>query len=420
MKTRGGAYRLMPAPGHVVFMRYTGEDGRRDSDDGAIVRIAGEITGPGTMCDILALLSQSGWRGELVVFEGDNARSVFFAAGNVLGATTSFDHERIGQILFKFGAITEAQLKAILSVVSGGKRFGASAVRLGILSEDEVYTYLRKQVEEIVFATLRIADGFYCFLEDFDETRLVSRQVLSGGMLLMNCVTRMDEVRFFRPRIPSPDYVPARSLTMPAPGSEFAVVWRLVDGERSVGDIGRDSQLGEFEVTKQLFKLTQSRHLSINPPRLRGGATEVIELANTALREVHQAIDAAGRGTAFRKSVRSFAAGSYDELFHDAGPFEDGTFKTVRLLRNAIRIAGAADLQNFLREMLYDFVSFVLFSAGASLGSDREQHITREIEPLLAKLRPPSSSTQMNVNNTESIGLSMIEFTEDEPDDEFF
>ena len=60
-----GAYRLLPTPRHVVFMRYTGEDGERDASDGAVVRLAGEITAPGALCDIVALLAQTGWRGDL-------------------------------------------------------------------------------------------------------------------------------------------------------------------------------------------------------------------------------------------------------------------------------------------------------------------------------------------------------------------
>src|SRR6187431_2392520 len=77
MRARAGAYRVLPSPSHVVFMRYTGEDGRRDAEDGAIVRLSGEVTAPGALCDVLALLAQTGWRGELVVLDGDDVRSVF-------------------------------------------------------------------------------------------------------------------------------------------------------------------------------------------------------------------------------------------------------------------------------------------------------------------------------------------------------
>ena len=89
LRARAGAYRMLPSPAHVVFMRYTGEDGRRDAEDGAIVRLAGEVTAPGALCDVLALLGQTGWRGELVVLDGEDARSVFFDQGNVVGAVTA-------------------------------------------------------------------------------------------------------------------------------------------------------------------------------------------------------------------------------------------------------------------------------------------------------------------------------------------
>jgi len=69
MRARAGAYRMLPAPAHVIFMRFTGEDGRRDAEDGAVVRLSGEVTAPGTLCDILALVAQTGWRGVLVVLD---------------------------------------------------------------------------------------------------------------------------------------------------------------------------------------------------------------------------------------------------------------------------------------------------------------------------------------------------------------
>ena len=41
LRAREGAFRMLPTPDHVVFMRYTGHDGRRDAEDGAVVRLAG-------------------------------------------------------------------------------------------------------------------------------------------------------------------------------------------------------------------------------------------------------------------------------------------------------------------------------------------------------------------------------------------
>ena len=94
------------------------------------MRLAGEIT-PGAMCDVLALLGQTGWRGELLVFDGESTRSVFFEQGNVVGAQTTVDDERLGSVLYRYGALTSAELEQILEKVHAGRRFGEAAMELG-------------------------------------------------------------------------------------------------------------------------------------------------------------------------------------------------------------------------------------------------------------------------------------------------
>src|SRR5688572_12163990 len=167
MRARGGAYRMLPAPGHVVFMRFTGEDGQRDNEDGAVVRLAGEIAAPGTVCDVLALIAQTGWRGELVVLEDDSVRSIFFDAGNIVGAQTNIPDERLGNVMYRYGSITEEQLQRVTEGARAGRRFGELAVELGILSQEQVYAFISKQAEEIVFGTFAVADGTFFFLDGF-------------------------------------------------------------------------------------------------------------------------------------------------------------------------------------------------------------------------------------------------------------
>src|SRR6187402_1463144 len=121
MRARAGAYRILPAPSHVVFMRYTGEDGRRDANDGAVVRLSGEVTAAGSLCDILALVAQTGWRGELIVLDGNDERSIFFEQGNVVGAVTNVEEERLGSVLFRFGVISHEQHSQISTLTQPGK-----------------------------------------------------------------------------------------------------------------------------------------------------------------------------------------------------------------------------------------------------------------------------------------------------------
>ena len=240
MRARAGAYRILPAPAHVVFMRYTGEDGRRDAEDGAVVRLSGEVTAAGALCDILALVAQTGWRGELVVLDGDDARSIFFEQGNVVGAVTNVEEERLGSVLYRFGVISRGAARA--DRVGRPRAASASAKprsSSACSNTTRSTAYIARQIDEIVFATMTVGDGTFFFLDGFDESRLVSRHTVSANALLMDGVTRMDELRYFRQKIPSAEHIPFRVENRGTPADEFQVVYSAIDGKQSVGELGR-------------------------------------------------------------------------------------------------------------------------------------------------------------------------------------
>jgi hypothetical protein len=390
MRSRAGAFRLLPAPDHVVFMRYTGEDGRRDAEDGAIVRLAGEIASPGAMCDIFALLGQTGWRGELVVLDGATVRSVFFESGNVVGAQTNVEGERIGMILYKFGVLTPEQHERIMERVRAGARYGGAAVELGIVKQEQVFQYLGRQIDEVVYATLMVGDGTFFFLDGFDDSRLVARHAASANALLMDAVTRMDEMRYFREKIPSADHIPYRLERAEPPPEEFKNTYAAIDGAESIESIGRSTGRGEFEVTKDVYALIQSKHVGIHPPKLGGGLSAVVETANEALRLLHREADAGGFGTDLRASLASFAvgAGVYDILFRGAGPDAGGALDAERVADNASLVAHGEDPERILKQMLFDYVGFGVFSAGSVLGPEREAQLNHQVAALTARLQP--------------------------------
>ncbi len=385
MRAREGAYRVMPAPGHVVFMRFTGEDGRRDSEDGAVVRMAGEITAPATMCDVLAMLGQTGWRGELVVLDGESARSLFLDGGNVVGAQTTVDDERIGMVMYRFGALNAEQHELVMERVNEGSRFGEAVVALALMSQEKVYSFIGKQIEEIVYATFAVGDGTFFFLDGFDGSRLPSHHAISANGLLMDGVTRLDEVKYFRQKVPTSDHVPVRLENSKPPQDDLVATLQAIDGRLSVEELGRHTGQGEFETTRRLYSLVQSKHVAIHPPRISGGPVAVVSNANSALALLHRMADAAGKGTAVRESLDSFAvgAGVYDILFRGAGPDENGALDAERVSANASVVAGGADPEDFLKQTLHEYVSFAVFAAGSALGSEAERDINRDIKPFL-------------------------------------
>lgn len=391
MRGHAGAYRLLPSPGHVVFMRYTGEDGRVDAGDGAIVRLAGEIAAPGTICDIFALLSQTGWRGVLSIESDQILRYVFLDQGNVLGVKSNNPEERLGQVMYRYGYVSEQDLASVEAEVAAGRRFGEVAIERGLVQKERLYEAFRQQLTEVVVGAMRVADGTFFFLDDFEDSALAVRQAVSINSLLMDGVTRLDELRYFEEKIPSVEHLPQKLPNPEPPQEACAPLFALIDGTVSVRELGRLTGLGEFETIKKLYTLVQSKHVVIHPPRVTGGPSAIASAANDVLSTAFRCATEAGVSQDLQQSLAAFAVGAgvfYDMLFRGAGPDALGRFDAEKVASNAELLAQGADVEQTLRKLLSDYVSFALFSVGAAVGKEREAELQRECDLALSTLRP--------------------------------
>jgi hypothetical protein len=273
--------------------------------------------------------------------------------------------------------------------VRSGSRFGAAAVELGFVTQEQVFQHLGKQIDEVVHSTLVVGDGTFFFLDGFEGSKLVAHHVVSANALLMDAVTRMDEMRYFRQRIPSAEYVPYRLPKADEPPEEYATTYAAIDGSQSIESIGRSTARGEFATTKDVYALMQSKHVAIHPPKLGGGLSAVVETANEALRLLHREAEAASITDDLRASLASFAvgAGVYDILFRGAGPDPTGALDADRVAENASLVAHGDDPDRILKQMLLDYVGFAVFSAGSFLGPEKEGVLTREVAAISSRLQ---------------------------------
>lgn len=391
MRPHEGTYRLLPSPSHVILMRYTGEDGEVDAGDGAIVRIAGEIVVPGTICDILALLGQTGWRGILSVHTRNVTREIFLDQGSVLGVKSTNPEEWLGRVMYRYGHLSEDDLARLDNEVIQGRRFGEAAVELGILKKEQVYKAFGQQITEVVVSALHVGDGTYFFLDGFDDSALATRQAVSVNGLLMDGVTRMDELAYFTQKVPTVEHVPTSSNKADPPPEEYEEVYSHTNGKNSVREIGRLTGLGEFETIKRVYGLIQTHHVAIKPPQLSGGPVAIVEAANDILGATFRRAATAGCSAELRASLNTYVVGQgvfYDMLLQGAGPGEDGRMNADRVVENAPRVSQGADVGQTLRKLLFDYASFALFSLGSALGEERERELQKEVHEALNILRP--------------------------------
>ena len=394
LRRRAGEWRLLSAPGELVVAVRSGDRSRP-------LRLAGEVRSPGALCDVVALIAQGSWGGELVVHDADNVRSIFFDRGNVVGASTNVATERLGEILWRFGAITRIQLDEVVRAAEkSGKRLGEAALDLEFVETDELFQMMSRQVEEVFYGAVHVSRATFYLFDGFEESRLARRQMLSAAGLLMEAARRMDELRFFREKIPGDTWLP---MPVPAaagrkPPAELVELLAQCDGRRSVAEIGRRIGQLEFEVTRAIFQLVNAGFVTVAAPRPEG-ASAIVGAFNVALVEVHRACDAAGKGRDLRAGVEQFAngAGVYSALFSGAGPVEDGGLRGERIARNVVALAGEDDPDAWLSQHLFEYAGFALFHAGTLLPRDAEATLNARVAEILspfkqqAEVAPPPS-----------------------------
>jgi len=400
LRQRQGAFRLMSSPPYVVVLRRA-DDGASASASapGAGPKgrhafwLAGEIARPGALWDLVGTIGQGNWTGELVVQDPDSRREIFFERGNVIGANSNAERERLGQVLYRYGVLSDEQVQAVAAAVTPAMRFGEAAVRLGFIGRDRLFQLMGNQTEEVVYAAMVVPEGEFYFSEGVDESKLSYRLNLSVTSLLMEGCRRMDEMECFRARIPSSLHVPARVPSAKlAPSHEHTAVWEAVDGVRSIEEIGRVIGKGEFDTTRALFQLIQGNAVVVHPPRPTGPEA-IVALFNQAISTVMAQIDRCGGADEIRQQLSSFAtaSGVYDALFGDAGPSADGTLDPGRIADSAEVLIGPEGAAEMLAQWLYEYASFAMFIAEPLLRAADEANaarVSRQVADLLAPLAP--------------------------------
>lgn len=381
LRPKAGEWRLIASPKELIVARsMTWGD--------AVLKLAGEIRTPGALSDIVALAAQSGWRGELIVIAEAGNRSFYFDSGTIIAATTTVPEERLGETLYRFGVITREQLDTIVrATAETGKRLGEVAVETGIVSAEKLYAMMAQQVEEVFFAAIHVSEGAFYFFDRFEEKNILRRHNLNAGGLLMEAARRMDEMRFFREKVPNDQYIPV-PVSGKKPAEDLIKVFDECDGQKSIADIGRATGRLEFDVTRAVFQLVSSGCVTVVAPRPRGPEA-IVETFNPALHAVHERCDAVGRGAELRDGLGRFATGGgvYDPLFMGAGPLPDGTLKPDRIGRNIAALAGE-DPDAWLVELMNDYVGFALFQAESILSREAQAKLLADVMEILKPLRP--------------------------------
>ncbi|MFC1575053.1 DUF4388 domain-containing protein [Gemmatimonadota bacterium] len=219
-----------------------------------------------SLADICQLLSLGRKTGCLTITDRSNFGYIYFKSGRVIYASVLNRPDRLGELLVKNGAIQREDLsKAMEEQSQGGKmRLGEILVSHGALSQEDLEKWITIQIEEAVYHLFTWDQGSFHFnpdeSPDEDHVFLVS---LNSDGLLMEGARRVDEWSIIEKKIPSLDLIfklvrdPKEQDEVELSGKQQQLL-PLLDGERTVSELVRDSGLVEFETGKALYELIQA------------------------------------------------------------------------------------------------------------------------------------------------------------------
>jgi len=142
--------------------------------------------------EILESLQKEKATGTLTVSNRDVDRCIHIKDGQIIFATSSDEHDRLGETLVKEGMISREKLEAALKLYSknvGFKKFGAILVENGFISPKDLFSGLKAQVKEIIYNIFLWDDAEYRF-----EGRLpadIIKLQINLQELLMEIIHRM-------------------------------------------------------------------------------------------------------------------------------------------------------------------------------------------------------------------------------------
>jgi tetratricopeptide (TPR) repeat protein len=212
--------------------------------------------------DVIQLLFLGRRTGCLALADRHNFGTIYFEEGHIIYAAIVNRRDRLGDILLRSRRITAAQLQSAIDQQEGDRehKLGEILVQLGLLTREELESYIRLQIEEAVYYLFTWISGTFNFEAGVRPEREDFLVRINPEFLLLEGARRVDEWSLIEKKIPSFDLifdVDQAHIGESAPdlSREQQQLLPLLDGTRDVQHVIEESGMVEFEVGKALFGL---------------------------------------------------------------------------------------------------------------------------------------------------------------------
>ncbi|PYQ43941.1 MAG: hypothetical protein DMF77_08325, partial [Acidobacteria bacterium] len=225
--------------------------------------------------DVLTFLNMGRRTGVLALEKLDQETKLFFRDGNPVYASSTKEDLHLGAMLVRLRKVSADTIdRAVNKPRSGRWRIGSALLADKLVSEQELASFLKVQVSEVIFDTFTWREGLFTFWEKVPPPATAVTLEMDLQNLLMEGSRRLDErsrlsevfpdLKMSVEAVTNPERV-KHSVTMTP--DEWKVYF-LVDGRRSLSEICRlAGNADELSTLQILHHLVKAKFVAVvNPP----------------------------------------------------------------------------------------------------------------------------------------------------------
>jgi tetratricopeptide (TPR) repeat protein len=219
-------------------------------------------TGEVSLPKILAFLNRQRKTGTLLLRTPAFTKKVYLLKGDAIFASSTYEDDRLGEMLIKAGKITMEQYdESVRLLKETGKRQGAILVELGYITPKDLFWGVKYQVREIIYSMFLLEDAEYEFIEgEIPENEVITLK-LSMGNLIYDGVKKIDNLTRIKNELPRTDSVlgltsdPVSLFQDVELAPQDRKLLSAIDGRKTVKEVIDSAWIGSFEGMKVLYVL---------------------------------------------------------------------------------------------------------------------------------------------------------------------
>lgn len=209
---------------------------------------------------ILLYLNRNRKTGILIIKTHTFNKKVFMEKGDAIFASSTYEDDRLGEMLVKAKKITIQQLEESVELLKlRKKRQGAILVELGYLTPKDLFWGVKYQVKEIIYSLFTLDYADYKFIEGHPENEVITLK-MSMGNLIYEGIKRINNLNLIMKEININSVLklstdPVSLFQDIELNEKDKKLLSRVDGKKTVKELADSSPEGSFEALKILYAL---------------------------------------------------------------------------------------------------------------------------------------------------------------------